>query len=714
MAVSLAQLSAASAGPALTENTPPTFLSVGNSLMWGQGLLPEHRFRELVRSRIARETGVVPELAMARSGAVLEPQESDAGLHGGLLVEGTNLSPWYSPENFAREMPSSAMSIQQQLESASELILRHWGKNAPQNVRWILLDGGINDIGIFNILTPFRAELDGYALRCWPTWLLDEAVRIEDLMLETLQIALRNFPSAVVVVNGYFPVFSLYSVASVTKLNSVGFLYGISNLVLTSPFGLDAVANASNAWQAASAHHLRRAIRRVLRIPENADRTVLFARSNIEGPHSLFGPSTWLWGYDAIPDGVPENASQWAQWSGGATPEDEVISERINQCNANQPDFAGGITCRIASIGHPNVPGAVDYAEMITDALEQAGVLQPEDSPCMVATRGRLVACRRFIDEGNYRCFRLDARACTACSRATNTIANAAEGLIKGGASRFSDAGKNFEDAAGCFEDTQSGMAQAAAGQFSAASGNFNSAADNFSAMADCWDDTQNSFQNCDDEKAAKIAECNSAHENRVNTTCNIQCSSFTNCNRFGRFDPRRYACRVARVICVAAAATARGVCRAASVTTRELCKAAAEAAALLCKGGEVAENTGCTLKEGGKGIWEGVKGVGHALTGVGAALGALGSDLGCALGNAAKGLGNAFLGAGEVILGTAVGLGALGFYLGCSGTRWVLNRTCRIAHGTVGAGCYLSNAAISAPCVILNAITRPGMQVPR
>jgi len=718
MAVSLAQLSAASAGPAPTENTSPTFLSIGDSLMWGQGLNPNHRFRELVRARIEREHGVVAELAMARSGAVMKLKDAeeylDDDFHEGLISPGKSLSLWYSPENFAREMPYSAMSIQRQLKTAQELIQQHWGKEALQGIRWILLDGGINDIEIFNILTPFRAELDGYTLRCWSTWLLDQAVRIEDLMFETLDIALDSFPAAAVIVNGYFPVFSLYSVASVTKLQSVGLLYGIANLVLTSPFGLDALANASTAWQAASTHHLRRAIQRVLQVPKHAGRTVLFARSNIEGPHSLFGPSTWLWGYDAIPDGVPENVGQWTQWLSGATPEDEVIPQRINQCNANEPDFAAGIICRLASIGHPNVAGAIDYAEAIVDVMEQAGLLRSEDSACMVAARRRLAACRQAIDEGNYRCFRLDARACRACSEATNTIAGAAEGLIRDGAGRFGDAAKNFEDAAECFGDTPSEMARAAVGQFSAASDNFAEAGEHFSDTLDCWEDTQDSFQNCDDEKASKIAECNREYERRVNTNCNIQCNSFTNCNHYSRFDPRRYACRAARAVCVAAAAIARGACIAVSVAMREACKVAAEAAAVVCKGAEVVENTGCTLSEGAQGIWEGIKGVGHSLAGAGAALGAFGSNLGCALGNAAKGLGNAILGAGEILLGGAVGLGALGFYIGCSATRWVLTRSCRIINWAFGAGCRLGNAALSVPCQIGNAIGRPMLRLRR
>lgn len=719
MAISLSQLSAASAGPALNKNTPPNFLTVGDSLMWGQGLHPNHRFREMVRSRIAREYGVVTELAMARSGAVLKIKESDPEkpdddkFHDGLVKSGTSLSPWYSPENFARELPHGAMSVRQQLRSAQKLCQDHWDKNAPHGVRWILLDGGINDIGIFNILTPFRAELDGYSLRCWPTWLLKEVVRIEELMIETLQITLDCFPKAVVIVNGYFPVFSLHSLASVTELKSVGFLNGTLHIVLTSAFGLNALANVSTAWQAASTHHLRRAIRRVLRIPKYAGRTVLFARSNIEGPHSLFGPSSWLWGYDSIPDGIPENISQWTQWFAGATPEDEVIPQRIDQCNTHEHDFAKGIKCRLASIGHPNIEGAVDYANAIIDVMEQAGLLQPKDSRCMVAIRRRLTACRRAFDEGNYRCYRLDAFACSILSKANNAVAGVAEFLIKDGSGRFNNVANNFEDAAECFQNTHRTMAQAAASRFSAASNNFESAGEHTLDMIDCWNDTQNSLQNCDDEKASKIAECNRAYENRVNTSCNIRCNKFTNCNRFSKYNPLRYTCRAARRACVAAAATARSVCRAGAATIREACKAAAEAAAILCKGAEVVENTGCMISKGAQGVWEGMKGIGNSLVGLGAAISTFGRDIGCAFLNFSKGLGNTFLGTSEVILGIIVGLGAFSFYIGGSLIRWGSRIMCRITHWAISTGCHLSNAAISAPCKIRNASSRPVISQP-
>ena len=75
MPVSLSELGGASNGPTPGPDARPNFLTVGDSIVWGQGLLPEHRFRELVRLRLAEEFAPTPivELAMARSGARIDP-----------------------------------------------------------------------------------------------------------------------------------------------------------------------------------------------------------------------------------------------------------------------------------------------------------------------------------------------------------------------------------------------------------------------------------------------------------------------------------------------------------------------------------------------------------------------------------------------------------------------------------------------------------------
>src|SRR5437016_2269370 len=182
MAVTLAALSAASDGPAPSPNAHPNMLSVGDSLMWGQGLRPDHRFRELVRKRLTQTVNQVVELSMARSGANLDP--------GNPKNDGTNMTydiricrtllqdavpdPMYSPNGFAREVPYGSLTTTKQLEVAEKL-LQIGPDSSPADIRWIILDGGINDIDVMNIITPAGALADGEVLEGWSAWLLDRA-----------------------------------------------------------------------------------------------------------------------------------------------------------------------------------------------------------------------------------------------------------------------------------------------------------------------------------------------------------------------------------------------------------------------------------------------------------------------------------------------------------------------------------------------------------
>jgi len=282
MTISLANLAAASNGPAPSPSSRPNMLSLGNSLMWGQGLKPEHRFRELVRQRLTQEVDAVVELSMARSGAKLHPRNNldvdnfDTAISNSL--DTPPVDPIYSPSHFAREVPHDSLTTFQQLIDA-EKILDAADDADPADIRWIILDGGINDIGIEGILAPIEAYQDGYFLSGWSSWILIKAKMIQTEMEETLRKAISLFPNADIVVTGYFPVFSYHSIANVIKLQSVGLLYNIINLVLTNPFGHEALVTASDAWQAASNKRLRRAVRTVS--AESPNRRILFARSNM-------------------------------------------------------------------------------------------------------------------------------------------------------------------------------------------------------------------------------------------------------------------------------------------------------------------------------------------------------------------------------------------------------------------------------------------------
>ncbi len=679
-------------------------LSVGNSLMWGQGLRPENRFREIVRSRLTQEADPVVELSMARSGAKLHPANNPNVDNFDITISNSldnpPIDPIYAASGFTREVPHPSLTSIRQLVDAEKILTNAAPEAGPEDIRWILLDGGINDVGIEGILAPFEAYNDGYFLSGWSSWILDQAKVVQKEMEETLHEAMSLFPNAVIVVNGYFPIFSYHSIGSLTKIQSVGLLHGISNLVLTNPIGLDALASASTAWFAASNTHLRRAIRNVLN--EHPNRTILFARSQIEGSHTLFSPDTWLWGYDAIPDDIPDTLDHWVQWLAGATPEDEVIQERIDRCNVLAQGAGEAIPCRLASIGHPNIAGAHDYARSIIEALEDAGVISSDLHECSLLWRRRQKACLDFYDSWAYKCVSIDATIGKSCDGAIRGVGSAALDQFSEAGDHLGQSGAHLRDAAECFDNAVGNMASAASNQLSEAGDHLDQASDHLDDAVECWDQTALDMQQCDDTEASEIAACNAAYTQRVNGPCDIRCNSFRNCNgRYGRYDPRRYTCRTARAACVAAAAIARSTCRAGALAAREACKALAWGKSAACKAGVVLGNTICSTGEVAGAIGDSAIALGHRLVVVGAAIAVFSGDTLCAIGN----VGRAGLDLGLTILHGAAGIGlgivTAGTFIGCAFGRWFVNRSCRIGNWVTNKICNIGSIVLSGFCWI-------------
>jgi len=705
MPISLHVLGEASAGPAPNGNRP-TMLSAGDSLMWGQGLRPDHKFRELVRTRLAQEGAPVVELALGRSGAKLDPQNNpgvagqDAAISATLYTDPQPpLDPLYWPGQFAREVPWPALTTRQQLTDANRLLQGVGAAASPLDIRWIILDGGINDVGINGILSPIPAYNDGYFLEGWSAWILDKCRQIEGELVATVRQALDQFPNAVIVVNGYFPVFSYWSLGNLVRLQSVGLLYGIANLVMLTGVGLDALATASSTWQAASNKHLRRAIQTVT--GQRPGRTVLFARSNIEEEHSLFAPDTWLWGYDAIPDGVPTSVNQWVQWLAAATPEDEVIAQRLIKCADLAPAPGDAIPCRLASIGHPNVAGAQDYATAIIEALEDAGIIRSSLDECALGGRRRKNGCTSLEDDWAYECARADANLGKACGGTVRGVGGAALDQFREAGSSLTEAGDHVNAAGACF--TKAGAAgRAAQGLFGKAAGNLAAAGDHLDAAATCWDETAQEIQACDNTEATDIASCNAAYHQADVGACNIQCNSYTHCrSSYGKWDPRRYTCLAARGVCVAAAATARAACLAGAVTILGACKAAAGVKSAACKAAVAGGNVICSGSEVAQAAGDVLVAGTEAALGGAAAVGQLGSDGLCALGELGKAGVDVGKAAGHGLAGVGLSILTGGIYLGCLGLGWVTNRSCRLLGWGGGKLCRFGNILLTGSCYL-------------
>ncbi len=613
----------------------PMMISAGDSLMWGQGLLPQNRFREIVRLRLQAELGMpVTELSMARSGARCTPTpipasrgpvNDDAVVDPLLDANAPTVPALYSAGGFTREIPGGTPTTIGQLRAALGILSDPANASDPGAVRLILLDGGINDTGIGNIISPAAAFEEGGPLASWEAWIFAAAVQVRTKMIDTLRFALTNFPNANIVVNGYFPVFSMYSSAVLLRVQALAAIYFVPGVGVIAPATIAATADASRAWQVATNRRLRQAVATVR--GEFPGRNVFFARSGIERVHCLFAPFSMLWDYDGIPDVAPTNALDVAMILAGITPHDEVaVQRRAAVAAAGFTDPVSEATAIMASVGHPNVAGARDYAASIIDALEFGGVFTPSRSPCDQAEAARRRNCRAGRDTWDFAVQRTRVGMETACRGAANGVFGAAGAAL--------------------------GVAGAAWGRMSGRP----------AAAATCYSGTGAALDACAATEATAIAACNATLATTLAGPCAIFCTQFTNCNgQFGPWDPRRYACRAARAACVVAASAARVACRVAAEATRAVCVAAAVAAGVACRATAVATDTACAAGQVIAGVADAVVAVGGLVIAGGIALVGVGIIAGCRIAQGVVGLGGGLIGAaGQLVCGFV------------SGIRWV------------------------------------------
>jgi hypothetical protein len=705
MSVSLPVLGAASNGPLPGPRTRPNMLSVGDSLMWGQGLRPDHRFRELVRERLAMEVIPVVELSMARSGANLDPANPqndstnrlDDKAIADTLLQSSTPAPLYAPSGFAREVPHDSLTTAKQLEVARDL-LRLGPDSSPDDIRWIILDGGINDINAMNIVSPAGALADGEVLEGWSAWLLDRArTEVEPEMVTTLARALQHFPNAVIVVNGYFPIFSLASMYNLTQVLSFGVLYSGLAAAIANPASMIEIAEASRVWQVVSNEHLRRAIRQVVR--QFPGRTVVFARSNIEGAHCLFGPDTWLWGYSNPPAVIPKDLNEWMQWFAGANPEDEVIADRFARCAALSSGFEG-YKCRLASIGHPNLAGAIDYATAIIEALEDGGVIASDLDACSLQHRRRIKSCIEEQDARDYACVANNASMQKACGRLLSGLVDTAKNQAKQVGGDLGRAKDHMTAAGDCIKNTLGTLAQSAKDQFSAAASNLANAATRFDEVLNCWRDGADELRRCEDAEARGVAACDADYNRTANGPCNIVCNSFGNCNSYSRFNPYRYVCRGLRATCVAAAAAARGICLGVALGVRELCRATAHTKGAICKGGVVLGDAVCSAGKGAAALGNVLAAGTRAGLGLASAGAAMADGVSCAAGEAGRAGIDVGIAGGRVGVAVAWDFGVVGVYGLCRSGQWFIDKMCRLDSIGANALCRVGSGVAYGACL--------------
>ena len=295
-------------GPALE------MVVLGDSILWGQGLLEEQKASAIVQRRLAEKFGrPVRKRVYAHSGAKV-------------IESGAHLNITHG------EVPSSFPHVALQAECVPN----------PGKVDLVLLNGCINDVDATVLFDPTTDPQEiGIGKLC------EEKCRGP---IRSLLTRIGNrFPRASIVVPGYYPFFS-----ERTPKMTLRFVSRLFRLMAKTegephrwPESGDHMIRKSAAWRELSDKALREAVEESGR-EEGITGRVVFAPVPFLPENTYGTPESLLW---------------------GITEHDNVASFRWWKC-LDRPNVPERMRCINASAFHPNPDGANRYAEAILRALE--------------------------------------------------------------------------------------------------------------------------------------------------------------------------------------------------------------------------------------------------------------------------------------------------------------------------------------------------------
>lgn len=354
-AFGLLSLVGRSAFPVQIFDSPEAFelLVVGDSLVWGQGLKEEQKFYTLTKQWLEREVFLSQNRAVnlkvkAHSGSRLTFHDDEAAIFRRAKRD--------ERKYLHSEINVSFPSIKTQIDIArSEYQAEN--KNAA-SVKLIMLSGGITDISVSEALNPFRSNKK---LR------RDIARFCHASMLDVLEHSAQNFPNALIVVVGYFPIISPKMPSGKmfnAMLEAFGFprpLKPLANNILTRQmFKIirRATIKRSRIWAETSDANLQKAVNELN--DKLAQKRAVFVKTPITEENCLGAKDSMLF-----------------KMGKNGRIEDELYDERKKVCKPSLKELSASTKlkysarfCEIAAIGHPNAAGSKAYAEAIKKTLE--------------------------------------------------------------------------------------------------------------------------------------------------------------------------------------------------------------------------------------------------------------------------------------------------------------------------------------------------------
>ena len=319
-------------------------LVIGDSVMWGQGLKEKDKLHVLASRSIAALQGISHEeidiLHLAHSGATIYGSSENSPED----VIDKRIPNW-------QEVPSSFPTILEQVDFAAS---HYQARNTQPEL--ILLDGGINDIGAFNIIDPryTEAKLEK-----------DLKKKMYAGMSDLLNRTRTHFPEPLIMVMGYFPF-----VSNETSLKIIQVVGGLLSS-LAIPLDLLATLQAQRVVHKTRYFHerqlslLRKVVHRFHADPGTRGKGVLFVDPAF-GPQHSVGASDALLFSPKEPDDPIDALRRFFNNPVSNVlalePDDPVAEDRREACEQVQ---GAGQKCLIAAVAHPNEKGAARYAEAI-------------------------------------------------------------------------------------------------------------------------------------------------------------------------------------------------------------------------------------------------------------------------------------------------------------------------------------------------------------
>lgn len=305
------------AGGGAASAEPFRMAVIGDSVMWGQGLAEPDKIHTKVLGYIA-------------SGLNGRPVEKQVAAHSGAIIglKAADLNAQYATNGMSGEMPRAHPTIGWQAMNQIQ---------NPELVDLVLMNGGINDVDVLQILTlDYMISLD--ALR----------QRTRDLVGAQMQTLLTGtvmprFPRATIVVSNYFPIISWDSAMDAVG-GFVRLLFPLAGLI--------------------SLEIQRKLTDQSLAFHDEATKAMQAAIANANKQYGTdrvrFAPSSF-YGSNAV--------GAWNAYLYSPAQPDPLASARALECPKY---FTGGAvdTCKQAQSGHPNPKGALAYASNIHSVVK--------------------------------------------------------------------------------------------------------------------------------------------------------------------------------------------------------------------------------------------------------------------------------------------------------------------------------------------------------